>query len=187
MKFSYSLLKNTDIRQKLYSNGVAKTKELLKDVFGLDFEKEDPKIIDIKVQEKEFCFGVIFLLNGRKISAGYGLEKEKDNIVSEILLITETEEEKVIIKNISNKFEDNINKVQEYLEERYELNFTPLDPNEKDENIIEIINNKADLTWEVTFIQEHHESKFIARFMQIENTTYNMQITQLKKHKIYLD
>ncbi len=191
MKFSKSLLKTEDIASKIFKNGVMKSKELLTEVFGLDFRNNDERIVSISDNEDLFKYEVVFSLNDRHITVKFSFDEDSNSdIVSEVLEINEIEKEDIISididkSNISN-FNSNIDKIIDYLEKRFELNFTPLDPEDKDEKIKQIVKKEENLNtiWYVKFIQEYHEGSFELYYNHIDKS---IELTKNKKHKIYLD
>jgi len=186
MKFSHSLLNTDDIGLKIFNNGVQKSKELLTEVFGLDFINGDSRIVGIVDDCKNYNFEVIFNLNGREITVDFIFETEKD-IVIEVLRIREIEECSIEFNSISDDFIVNINKVFDYLEDEFDLDFTPLDPIDIDTNIKEINKNQDEKTLKIIFTQDHHEGWFEAEYKYIQDEKQIIKIVQYKEHKIYLD
>lgn len=72
------------------------------------------------------------------------------------------------------------------MEEKYDINFTPLDPDEKDNNIKKVISTEADNRWIAIFITNDHESLFRAEYMVYDKQPL-LQITQFKTHVIYFE
>ena len=153
MKFSGSLFENKDIGNRIFDNSIIRTKTLLKDVFALHFECPDPNIIKVNRDMDEWIFEVIFKMNESEITAifNYDVEDHCNDIVREILTISEYNIEKVIIPGVEEEgkkeeelYLENVKRIQDYLESRYELNFTPLDPAEKESNIISVTSNNQD-------------------------------------------
>jgi hypothetical protein len=196
MKFSGSLLENKDIATRIFSNSVSKTKSILKDIFGLNFEGSDPMIKAVTEEVESFKFDVVFTLNEREITADFKYEVEDlaGDIVTEILTISESTSERIKMADIRADTKDGkqlywkyVNGLQDYLESKFELNFTPLDPEEKDSNIISINPDEDNLSWICAFNQEHQEGRYEATFQLTPGKDQYMLLTQRKKHMIYLD
>lgn len=186
MKFSTSLLSDVGIRKKLFTSGVEKSKELLALIFGLDFNS-DNNILTINEQAELFTYTVSFLYHGRTLTASYGLETKEDNLETEVLSVAETDKEYVRLDKATESFSKNVNLIIEYLENRFELNFTPLDPAEDDKNILEINFDEKEQIWQVTFLNEKIEGKIIAAYMLAEKEEQTLQLTYLKKNIIIFD
>lgn len=182
MRFSRSLLENEDIKRNIYQKGVSKSKKVLTDIFGLDFESKNANIVNSDENESKLNLDISFIFNDRKIAAKYYFDEDKDDMLNEILLITENEKEAIQLDNVSEDFISNINKIQDILEEKYELNFTPLDPEEEDMNIIAI--ESTSNSWKVIFNQDFHEGKIIASYKEGDHV---IQIDILREHRIYID
>jgi len=188
LKFSKSLLSNNDIRQKLFLNGVEKSKELLKYIFGIDFNLDD---LNAVADEKEFTFSLIFKFGNALISAKYSLHKENDTeILQEILEIVEKDESSTEVyltgndkRLTNNDYWDSLKKVQDYLESRFDINFTPLDPSDKDKRILELNYDEENKFWETKFIQDHQEGYFTATYTDCRN----LKLIHWKIHTIVLD
>lgn len=187
MKFSKSLLQDQEIARRIFSNSIEKTKALLKDVFDLDFENKDTKIRELAQDDENNRFIVIFDLNGREITAELNFEPENDDILNETLKIHEFIEEDLILEDLPKNFKKAINKVMDLLEEKYDLNFIMLDPEEKDENIKNIKENTQETSWEVTFTHDDHEAEFKAIFLYREDKGSSLTVKQHRKHVIYLE
>ncbi|HPT76974.1 MAG TPA: hypothetical protein PLF27_07475 [Sedimentibacter sp.] len=180
MKFSKSLLNNGYVRERIFENGINKTRKILHYVFG--------DIYGVKevVSHENFSYKAEFVFSDRPITALYRLDQEDDEIVKELIEICEVEEKNVCItpdqEVVINDFWDVVKKVQDYLENEFEIDFTPLDPAEKDEKIKDIKHDENNKTWQVTFTQDHQEGYFIATYKD-----KCLRITHYKKHNILLD
>jgi hypothetical protein len=196
MKFSGSLLENKDIGTRIFNNSVSKTKNLLKDIFGLNFEVTDPNINSLIEDTENYRFETIFTLNSRKITAGlfYEVEDLTNDIITETLTITEHANENVLLPGAVKAgteyrklFWENVKRVQDYLEKRFELNYTPLDPEDKDENIISVAHDERNFTWKSVFKQDHQEGNFEVKYNFVAGQDQYIAIVQNKQHKIFLD
>lgn len=186
MKFSSNLLSDTEIRNKLFKSGVEKSQELLTLIFGLDFNSQDTNIINVDKQPEQFTYTVSFLYHGRTLTASYGLQPE-GLLESEILSVAETDKEIVTLENATDSFSSNVNLIIEYLEKRFDLNFTPFDPGEDDKNILEINFDEREQVWQTIFLTECFEGKVIAAYMLTEKQKQTLQLTYLKNHIIIFD
>lgn len=195
MKFSSSLLENKDISTKIFNNSIAKANLLLKDVFGLNFDGNDLNIKKINEDADKFRYGVIFTLNGREITVSLTYnDEDNSDILTEVLSICESISENFIafasIKNVKeadSQFFDNVKEVQNYLEEKFDLNFTPLDPDDKDINIVSIELKEDNFTMNSIFKQEHHEGTFEVKYKFVPGQKQIVTLIQHKQHKIYLN
>ncbi len=196
MKFSGSLLGNNDIGIKIFNNSIVKTKNLLKDVFGLDFDGADPNINKIDEDKENFRYGVVFTLNGREIAAEFTYEAEdfSNDIVTEMLCISEYTTEDILLPEAKSAggedkklFWENVKGIQDYLENRFELNYTPLDPEEKDKNIISAASDEERLTWVSIFTQDHQEGSFEVKYNFVAGHEQKVKLVHHKQHKIFLD
>lgn len=184
MKLSESLLKEKDFGQRIFKNSIDKTKKILANIFQLDFENQDTRILSILEDKEKFNWSVMFDIEGRKIIAYFNFENKQDDILSEVLEITELEELNIHI-NVMGNFQNTENSIMEILENKYDINFTPLDPDEVDPNIREINSNSQENKWEAYFTSPDHEAEFKAEY--IHGIQDYIKISQYKKHKIYLE
>lgn len=196
MKFSGSLLEDKDIGIKIFNNSLNKCKTLLKDIFGLNFEGEDPNIINVNEDTKNYNFSVVFNINNREIIANFNYEAEEssNNMVIEILNIKEPCIEIVELlspetKGMDDKenFFSNLNKVQDYLERNFEINFTPLDPDEKDENINSVNLDEKSLSWNARLTQDYNEGYYEVIYRYLPEQAQHFIINHYNHHKIFLD
>jgi hypothetical protein len=187
MKYSRALLDTAEIGSKLYSNSVSKTKELLTDIFGLSFDPDDDRILSFSNNPDTMVFEVKFRLNERTIYATHSYEKCGDDLVQEVVVITESVTEDLPLPDLPTDYKKAIDHVMDLLEEKYDLDFTPLDPLEEDENISIINNDPSDGRMEVVFKHEDHEAVFTAVFRFMENGSSDLTVKQNKRHVIYLD
>lgn len=190
MQLSESLLKDKEIGKMIFNNSIHKTKVLLKDIFGLDFENEDPSINLIAKDDDLYSFKVVFNLNEREIIAEFKFQHETKDMVKEVLKIYEDEINVIPFSVESEDFKIIKNKVMDILENQFEVNFTPLDPETEDKNIkyFKADDNKKNL--ECSFTVDNQEIEFIAKHNEEMNTAGGgryIEIYKHKKHSIYLD
>jgi len=78
MKFSKSLLNNGYVRERIFENGINKTRKILHYVFG--------DIYGVKevVSHENFSYKAEFVFSDRPITALYRLDQEDDEIVKEL-------------------------------------------------------------------------------------------------------
>lgn len=187
MKYSKALLKDNEIGQKLYGNSVIKVKELLSDIFGLSFESDDPRIKRISENAMTKVFEVEFNIGDRTIFATQSYESVQDDLVQELLIISESVVEDIPLVDIPVDYQQAVNSVLNLLESKYELNFTPLDSMEEDGNVKMVHNQPDEHTMEVIFTHEDHEALFKAVLLFVDNGKSSLTVQQNKHHSIYLD
>lgn len=187
MKFSESLLKDSEIGCNIFDNSVNKAKVLLSEIFELDFINSDKKIVSINENSDNYFFEVIFSIDDREIKALLNYEKINDDILSEVLIIKELHNFNIPIQINDNDYSFNniINKAMDYLEEKYDIDFTPIDPEAKDKNIYKIVSDVKNNIWEVLFISSDYEAIFKAEYNN-DKKPY-LKILQNNNHIIYLD
>jgi hypothetical protein len=186
MKLSESLLYKSEFGAKIFNSSLDKAKNLLSDIFDLDFNNPDPKIIQINDDSTEYKYELWFDINGRKITALFNFEKQHDDILSEVLRISETVVEFILIEDESKDYNNIVRKAMDYLENRYDIDFIPLDPEEENKNIIDVKFEK-DESWYAKFVSENHESVFIAEYVHKTDEKASLKLTQFKHHIIYLE
>lgn len=180
MKFSKGLLNDKDIMKKIYDSSVDKSKSMLKDIFGIDFEENDSRIKEIFQNDDEFK--VDFEFNGRDITGELEFGEEGDSAISQ-LVIKETVEKVVDFEKV-NDYNHAVNLAMNFLEDNYELEFTPLDPQDKDEQIQDV--REDGKTYEVSFKRDYHEGSFVTK-LSYEGERASLLITENKRNSIYLD
>lgn len=185
MRFSKSLLQDKDIGKKIFNSSIEKTKQLLSDIFELDFTVENSMIKEVIKDDYLYFFKMIFNFKNREISATLNYEPEEIDVVQETLNISEIVEEEIQIKDIPNDYQKAINKVMDILEEKYEINFTPLNPSEIDNNIKNI--NNQNFCWEVIFIHNDHEGEFKAIYTHNEKEGSSLTVIEHKQHIIFFE
>lgn len=186
MKLSKSLLQDKELGSNIFNNSIKKSKILLTDVFDLDFKNKDSRIKKLVRKDELYLFNVIFNLNGREITATLFFEPEKGDIVQEVLRINEVVKDSLVLNSFPTDYKGAIGEVMDLLEEKYQLKFTPLDPEEKDKKIKTINENSLDKSWETIFTHEDYESEFKACFDYKGNNSV-LTIKEYKNHIIYLD
>lgn len=181
MKFSESLLKDKELGGRVFESSIKKSEKLLSDIFGIDFERgvEEKNIISYKKDKDSYLYEVVFKFKEREIKADLTFEPEND-IFSEVLKIFEYSEE--IIEIQGNSFNEKVKNIISILEEKYGLDFVPLDPEQVDKNIKKISSDEEFSNWETKFTADHHESTFNAK---LEND--KLTIKEDKEHLFYLD
>ncbi|MBU3173278.1 hypothetical protein [Clostridium estertheticum] len=187
MKLSKSLLDEKEIGQKIFKSGLNKAKNLLTDVFDLDFRNGDSKIINIEDDSDNLKYEILFDMNGRKITALFTFEEYQDDILREVLIIRELVVVNIPVEEVPNDIDKTIIKIMEILEEKYGINFTPLDPENEDKNIKEINTNEKNDCLKVIFTSEDHEAKFKAEFKYKQGKMGFLKIEQHKEHLIYFE
>lgn len=187
MKYSKSVLLEGDFQKKIFEKGVEKCKEFLTDIFGVDFNENDEKITNVLEDFENKTFEVWLCLGKRTIFVSFAYEEDDDDFIQEILTIEETNSENVSVNNIPSDYTKAVNHVMDLLEEKYELEFTPLDQSEKDENIKTVYNQPNENIMEVIFTHEDHEATFKAVFRFVGSGESSLNVEQFKKHIIYLD
>lgn len=191
MKFNDSILNNADIGQIFFLSSINKANQLLTDVFGLNFYDNDPSIIGINADKDQYRYEVVFNYNGGKIQSVLNYDKTGDDNLQELLYISEHDEridsETIYFPDDIRTFNDAINKCMAYLEDKYNINFTPLDPGEADENITSVNFNENEETWEAAFIDNNQEAEIKAQYKKDKDGISALNISRFRKHVIYLD
>lgn len=187
MKYSKALLKDNDIGMKLYDNSVAKSKELLSDIFGLTFVPQDERIVRISENPETKVFEVEFKLSDRTIFATQSYESDAEDLVQEILNISESVVEDIPLVDIPSNYDQALHRVMDILEQKYDLNFTPLDPHDTDKNIKMVQSQLDEHAMAVIFVCEDQEALFTATFIFVDNGASSLSVKQDKQHTIYLD
>lgn len=188
MKLSESLLYEKEIGQKIFISRLNKAKRLLSEVFEINFDIDDSKILNTK--ETYLKYEILFKLKNRRLIAIFTFEKDYEDILKEVLKIQEKEVTciPITIDDGKNNFKDIIKKIMAKLEEKYDINFIPLDPEEDDKNIKKVISNEVEGLWEATFTSDNNESEFKVKYQQIDNNVEpSFELTEYKQHLIYLD
>lgn len=193
MKFSGSLLQSKSIGERFFYNSLNKVNSLLSSIFGLDFSGE--KGIKINKNIDEYNYSVSFILDGHEINAvfEYEVEDYQNNILSEVLTIIENDVEITSFENgcshdqLQDRFLSCVHEIQKYLENKYEIDFTPLIPGENDPKIVSTNCNINDLTWESIFTQDHLDGQFIIHYKFLDNPTESYKTIIKRCHKIILD
>lgn len=185
MKFSRSLLAVDGAGERIFNGSVDKAKALLKSIFDIDFNCVGTEIKDFSVNYGTNVFTTVFEYLGRTITAKLSYVSVQDDIIQDILEISEEPVSVLVENGISNDLKTSVNKALDILEERYNLNFTPLDPDDKDNNIKNIINPDSE-SMTIRFTQDDHEGEYTASIF-IHEGLYNLSVISEIKHLIYLD
>lgn len=186
MKLSESLLHEKEFGERIFKSSLDKAKTLLTEIFDLDFINNDPKIINIIDEPENYKFEIIFDIRGRKITALFNFENDHDDILSEVLRIKETSVNDIFILDKAENFKDTVKNAMDYIEEKYDIDFTPLDPEEENKNIISTKYIK-DESWLAIFNSDYYEAEFKAEYIFIPGSEAYLTITQCKNHIIYLE
>lgn len=192
MKYSWGLLQDQEIGQRLFKNGMRKTYKLLVDVFDLDVNEDEiiqnQRVISCLKDPDTYQFEVVFMLSKRIIAIKYALDPVQEDIVQEVLKISEKVNTKFPLNEFHNSYKEAMAYAMTILETNYGLVFTPLDPDETDSNIKEI-QDDLQSTWQVVFTQDDFESTFKAVYDYVEGdpSQSSLTITEDKLHFIYLD
>lgn len=198
MKFSCSLLQTPDIGQRIFQNAIEKTQKVLFSIFALQFNEGDPRIKEISEDETNHTYTAKFDYNGREIIAALTFEGDEvmNDICIETLAIVEDDIKEIIFlgdqdgKTELSRFRNNVLKIQEGLEAIYELSFLPLDPAEKDKNILDSImdeKNPNGMTWSLKFKQQHHEGYFEIKYTYASGSDQKYTFMHFKRHVLYFD
>lgn len=191
MRFSKSILFDKSIGTNLFNGMVDKTNKFIKDVYDIDVNSNDARIRSINADDNNYRYGMIINYGERNIGIGCSFEKEenRDDTFSEVLHIVEVYNESVSIPE--SKCKDSYNKLvdstQTYLENRYGLNFTPIDPETNDPNIIDVEENENQYIWKALFAQAHHEGRYEVQMSGDPKVGACIKVIANKRHKIYLD
>lgn len=190
MRFSKSLIEDKSIRDKLFLQGIKKSNEVLEDIFGIDFTEDDPRVTDKYSNEDMFYYGFRLELNGRKLNVEYKLNKNEEDLLAEVLEISEVETENIEIicdKPDENNFNYVVSRLQEQLEDKYGIYFQPLDPEDRDERIKEIVLDEKYGVWQVKFTEEFKEGEVFVCYLYTNEPKQTAKIIHRNRHEIYLD
>lgn len=185
MKFSKSLLADSDIGNKVFSNSIIKAQTLLTDIFDLSFNGSDPRIKTYELNDDTMSFTISFTMNDRLINAELCYEDIQTDLFHEVLNICEDVTEHIELTDIPKDYNNAVSKVMDILESKYELVFTPLDPNDVDNNIKYISGRPENDKLEIVFTHEDHEALFTATFLFSDEPM--LSVVQAKKHSIFLE
>lgn len=187
MKISESLLYENEFGGRIFNNSVEKAKKLLSNVFDLNFNELDPKIIKINDCSENYRYEVIFNINGREITAIFNFESEnlenEDRIVREVLRINELENCDIKI-NQDKDFKVSISEIIDSFEEKYDIIFTLLDPDEKNENIKEFKYDEKNKIFKLSFTTDYHEALFNIEYIESDKV---VKVNKYNHHVIYLE
>lgn len=185
LKFSKSLLNDSLIRKRLFQAGIEKSQSLIKQIFNVD----KTELKEILKKESEYIYSIQFMFKDRIISACYSL-KDDCNILTELFEIRETSEESFEIalnendlRPTESDFWNSVKKVQDFLESKFTINFTHVDPEEKDSRIKEIKYDENSCVWNCSFTQDDLEGYIDVKYTNFQS----LKITQYMIHNIFFD
>jgi len=185
MKFSIGLFYDSEIGKNIFTNEITKANKLLNEIFGLDFNQGIPGTNDAVIDYDKKIYKIGFSFKNRYIRAQLVFMQVDVDVIQDALEIYE--DARIIYSeyNLPGDFYDAVDKVINILEDLYDLNFTPLDPNDKDINIIDIIKKEPEL-FEVVFTHDDFEGNYKATMYEIEGH-YELEVKQFIKNTIFLD
>jgi hypothetical protein len=188
MKFSENLIYESHFGSKIFNKYVDNIKGLLSEIFEIDFSNLDSNKICENLNLTDYIYEVKFHLEDRNIDihSAFSFEKDKKDLLSGVLKINEISIDKWIIECDSNNYNNIINAIMTYLEEKYDIDFTPLNLDEENKNIKNVEVNQ-DESWASNFTSNNHESEFFAEFHYDTGKEHVLKITQIKAHAVYLD
>lgn len=187
MIFSKSLLEDNDIGKRIIENSIEKSKSLLNEIFDLDCVNASSNIKELHQGENMNIFKVVFMFGDREINVTLEYEGCGEDLVKEVLIIRESSEESIVLDVPGRDYKSACDAVMNYLEEKYQLDFTPLDPDEEDSNIASIRDDAEDMIYKVCFTHDDHEAIFTAALVYKEDIKQILKINQDKKHCIYFE
>ncbi len=181
MKYSTSLVKNEDVAIKLLAEVFNKGKSLISDIYGV--ELNDPILSDFEIDTKvdRYCYTIMPI---KDISVKFQLKKGDSSLLNEVITINEVVNEFIVFEDFNNN-RDAMYGVIDYLEKTYDLDFTPLNPENPDKKIKRIESENSHLR--VIFSQNELESDFKAVFVCEDGKNCSLEIEENKNHSIYLD
>lgn len=188
MKFSKTLLENKEIKERIFENGVEKANELIEYIFGSEALLSLQNVIKDDKNEDLFImkYGANFNYNDRDIYFLYVIcECEEDtSLLEEVINIMEFNTKQIKLNISSDSFKNSISEIKNYLEKQYKLDFTPLNLDIKDKNILDVNVDEEAKEWITVFNQEDFEGKYIATFSFKDSI---LEIKKIKEHKVILD
>lgn len=182
MKLSVGLLKG-EIGKKIFNNSLNRAKKLIKEIYDIDLSNNSK---GLEIYDEEFSYKTVFNKNNREITAVFKFEKDEENdeLLRETINIKEFEKTVISIDE-SLSFKDAVNRIMDVLEEKYDVTFVLLDPEEQTKNkYLKKVEEKKD-EWELVFVADHHEGTFKVKYNAKEPGKVN--IFEYKNHVIYLE
>lgn len=180
MKFSKSLLNNPFMAQQFFNKTVSKATELIMSVFPVfEFNFKEHNV-DLEKYIHSFTF--VFL--DRKLSVDIFLH-EKEDFLYECLSLREEYSDNVTFVSMGDTFSENITTIIKDIENKYLLNLIPLDPNTKDENVVDIKVKDNLLTIELN--QNHYDGKLKINYQYSVGGENSYSLNHYVNHLIYLD
>lgn len=186
MRFSKGLLKDQIIMKGLFDRSIEKTKKFLLEIFELYVNLPDRRIENITKDDELYSYKVKFNFKERNLMAELTFEPDEKGYVQEVLNIHEFKDNELFFL-VPKNYEEATNAVLKHLEKKYSLNFTPLDPEDKDENIKQFIENDEKQSVEAIFTNEDYEEEIKVSFIYDENNPSSVTIKEYRQYKIYLD
>lgn len=180
MKCSWSLLRDPDLGERIFSSGVKKSKLLLIDVFGVDFEGQTDMVSEIE-EPLKLQYEAVFLFKGRTITASLNYDVKGD-FAHEILSIHESITAEHTLNTIPKSHEEGISMVMDILESEYGVNLSPLDLSENEGVVSDM--DKSEHSWSVSFIQDTLEATCQVIYPLGDS---NFTVKKNSNHTIYLD
>ena len=152
MKATKTILKDKEIGKKIYEKGLRQAKQLLNEIFSVNFDSLE-NFKHYKEDSDAYSFEAVFDFNNREVRASFQFYPEDNDMLSEVLDIwTDSVEIKKPIFIFSNEYKERISQLMSFVEKNYDVNFTPLDPEEIDEQILYVKDN--DDVWETEIHKE---------------------------------
>ena len=189
MKLSKSVLLDEFIGEKLFNGMKDKTNKFIKDIYDIDVN--DASIKSVNTDIKNYRYAIIFNHSGRSIGIGCSFEDDEktDDMICEVLHIVEVDNKSISIPNtnIERTYNELVDAAQTYLENNFDLNFTPIDPNTNDPKIIGVEENENQYIWKTLFTQPYHDGRYEVYVSVVPHTGAYINIVANKRHKIYLD
>lgn len=160
-----------------FIESVEKVSILLKDIFGDDFENKYNA--SVKIEKNSSFYEMNLKKDNSKILAK--LVADEENNYS--LELVEAMNDKIYPSNIPSDYKLAIEHTKDFLEDKYNINFLMLDPNDRDENIEEIGNDE---NWHVVFTHEDSSGKIKATLLLEDEKTPLISIEKKVKKQISL-
>lgn len=188
MRFSKNLLDDNEIRDRLFQSSVQKTNNFIREIFQVDVESDANLIKGNKIIDRNnYKYGLVIAKDGRSIGIGCCLEEVENDMYAEVINIFE-----VLIDNLplpdqeDMSYNEMCDYAQTYLEDKYDLNFTPIDPENNDANILSIEEDPDKFLWKALFVQPYHDGQHLAQINIVDGTLILETVTN-SRQKIYLD
>lgn len=185
MKFSKNLLNDPDIKNRLFDSSVQKTNAFIKEIFMVNVERDAHLVKGDKILDRDkYKYGLVIVKDGRNIGIGCCLE-EVDGMFAEVINIFEVRIDTIPLPS-KMSYNEICDYAQTYLEGKYDLNFTHIDPEVKDDKILKIEEDPNQFLWKALFVQPYHDGNHLAQ-ITISDGNLVLETVTNAKHKIYLD